>query len=102
MNSSSREHLLATKEKLHRLTQENRQAKGRVISRSRDKDRSQQEAEQGHLMNKVKLQAEQQKAQAEERAREDAKYLRRQNKTVAKVLSQVAKADRRGELNDED
>lgn len=98
MNSASREQLLATKERLHKLTQENRQEERSEFGRGQKDDRSQQRQH----TNKVKLLAEQEKAQAEKRAREDARYLRRHNRTVSKVLSQVAKADGRGELNNED
>lgn len=71
MNNSTREQIFAAKERLHQLTQAAEEEEQRLQSRLR-----------------------REKEQAEEKAREDAKYPRHHNRTVAKVLSQAAKADR--------
>lgn len=69
MNSNTREKIFATKEKLHQLTQ-----------LARDEEGEKEE--------------ERERARAEQKARDNAEYLRRHNKTVTKVLSQVAKGNR--------
>lgn len=70
MNNSTREQIFATKERLHQLTQTAENDEQRLQARTR--------REREH---------------AEEKAREDARYLRQHNKTVTRVLSQAAKAD---------
>lgn len=70
MDNLRREQIFATKEGLHQLTQ----------TAEEDEQRSQ-------------LRMRREKEQAIEKEKEDERYLRRHNKTVARVLSQAAKAD---------
>lgn len=79
MDEETRRQIFATKEKLHQLTQ----------TAVEEEQRSQ-----------ARLRRE--KEQAEDKAREEKRYLRRHNKTVAKVLSQAAKADRRDSTSGEE
>lgn len=91
MNSSSRDQLIAAKDQLHQLTQVGGEEEHR-------QEGVQHEATRRYLANKAKLQAEKEMAQVREKEKEEARYLRQHNKTVSKVLNQVAQAHREGRV----
>lgn len=107
MNSTTRDQIFAAKERLHQLTQvargdEERKERQMRREKERQDERAQEEANRKHQENKAKIVAEREKRQAEERAKEEYRYLSQHNKTVKKVLSQVARAERKGDQSEEE
>lgn len=85
MNKSSRNQIIAAKEKLHQVAEEAREAEDRNTAQTR------WEAAQ-----------EEERARVEARQKEEADYLKRHNKTVKQVLSQVAKTNSKNDIDDQD
>lgn len=107
MNSNTRSKIFAAKERLQQLTQTAREEEeGRVEALRREKDRVEERAQientKQHQINKVRLQAEKEKAITDKKEKEEREYLRKHNRTVTKVLSQVAKGTRGGSTSEEE
>lgn len=106
MNIMKRDQLIAAKERLHQLAEEAREADKRKAAKeywekTQAEERAQEAASMLYHQQQAKHLAQKENRRVEEeKAREDAEYLRRHNKTVKQVLSQVAKASGGGDEGD--
>lgn len=91
MDSTTRDQIFAAKERLQQLTQVTREDLEREAKEDKREEMEREEATKLRSLNKRKLQAEREKGSQEKKSNEDKRYLQQHNKTVAKVLSQVAK-----------
>lgn len=107
MNSAQRKQILAAKERLHQLKIKAEEEEARKLAQEkreeiRAEELLQEKVKGVYQQKKAKIEAEREKARLEARAREEEEYLRRHNKTVTKVLSQVANYNPQGETEDDD
>lgn len=110
MNRTTREEIIAAKERLNQMAEQARELERRKAAqahweKTQAEERTQEAARLVYHQNQAKLLAEKEKGRLQAEAREEEEHLRRHNKTVKQALSQVAKAHRQGkddEVHDEE
>lgn len=105
--SATREQIIEAKEKLNRMAEDATDRESRRVAKehwekTQAEEREQEAARMLYHQNQAEYLAQKEKNRVEAKAKEEEAHLRRHNKNVKQVLSQVAKASRQGKDSDMD